>query len=70
MARQMKVSGKVHLTATVDVDGNVTKAEVVAGNSLLNTACIAAVKKWKFRPFSDGGTVSIAIVNLTFDFRL
>jgi TonB family protein len=70
MARQMKVSGKVHLAATVDFDGNVTKTEVVEGHALLGSACSASVKKWKFKPFSDGAKASIAVVNLTFDFRI
>ncbi len=70
MARQMKVSGKVHLAATVDTDGNVTKTEVVEGHALLGSACSASVKKWKFKPFSDGAKATVAVVNLTFDFRI
>jgi len=70
MARQMKISGQVKLAASVDTEGNVTKTEVLDGHALLGSACSSAVKKWKFKPFSDGGKASPAVVSLSFAFRM
>ncbi|MCX6596082.1 MAG: energy transducer TonB [Acidobacteria bacterium] len=70
MARQMKVAGRVQLQALVDPDGNVVKTEVLEGHALLGSACSNAVKKWKFKPFSDEGKSASALVKLSFDFRM
>lgn len=69
IARQMKVSGKVELEVTVDTNGEVESVRAVSGNPLLTASAIAAVKKWKFTPFTDNGAASKALIGLSFDFK-
>jgi protein TonB len=70
MAKQMRLSGRVELEATIDLEGNVEKVQVVSGNPLLSSAAVAAVKKWKFNPFTEDGKPIRAVANIAFDFKL
>lgn len=69
LARQMKVTGKVEVEATVGTDGTVEKVTVLTGNPLLTASAIIAVKKWKFAPFTTNGEPARALTVLTFDFK-
>jgi protein TonB len=69
VARQMKVSGRVELEATVAATGEVEQVRAVSGNPLLTASAIAAVKKWKFTPFTENGAPAKAVVSLNFDFK-
>lgn len=68
-ARQLKISGTVAVEASVDTSGKVQDVKVTTGNPVLGQAVVAAVKQWKFKPFEAGGSISPAVVTLSFDFR-
>ncbi len=69
VARQMKVTGRVEVEATVGTDGNVETVKVMTGNPLLTNSTVNAVKRWKFTPFTQNGEPSKAIATLSFDFK-
>jgi TonB family protein len=50
LAKQMNVTGKVKIEATVAADGHVTNTKVVGGSPLLVNAALEALKKWHFEP--------------------
>jgi len=52
LARQMNVSGKVKIEATVAADGRVLTTKVVGGSPLLVNAALDAIKKWRYEPGS------------------
>ena len=54
-ARQMRISGTVELLATVGKDGSVTNVVGQKGDSMLVGAAIAAVKQWKYQPYTLNG---------------
>jgi outer membrane biosynthesis protein TonB len=41
----------------------------MGGNPILTASCVAAVKKWKFKPFPENGKAPAATTILTFDFK-
>jgi protein TonB len=69
IARQMKVSGHVEVEATVGTDGSVESVKATVGNPLLTSAAVAAVKKWKFTPFTADGAATKAIATISFEFK-
>jgi TonB family protein len=50
LARQMNVTGKVKIQATVAADGHVASTKVVGGSPLLVNAALDALKKWHYEP--------------------
>lgn len=48
LARQMNVTGKVKIEATIAPDGHVTATRIVGGSPLLVTSATDALKKWRF----------------------
>jgi TonB family protein len=50
LAKQMNVTGKVKIEATVAPDGHVVSTRVVGGSPLLVNAALEALKKWHFEP--------------------
>jgi TonB family protein len=70
IAKQLKVAGKVTVDVTIDAEGNVENVKVVSGNAMLTQSVIAAVKKWKFTPFTQDGNATKAIAALEFDFKM
>ncbi len=61
IAKRMRISGVVHVEATVAADGSVTAAKATAGNKMLSPAAEDAVKRWKFVPGDGQSTVGIDI---------
>ncbi len=61
IAKRMRISGLVHVEATVAADGNVTTVKATAGNKMLSPAAEDAVKRWKFVPGDTQSTVGIDI---------
>src|SRR5215472_4149573 len=45
------VAGKVVLRILIDKEGKVVEANLVSGHPILVSACLDAVKQWKFRPY-------------------
>ena|ERR1700733_5105684 len=64
LAKQMNVTGKVKIEATVAADGHVVSTKVVGGSPLLVNAALDAVKKWHFEPAAKE---SMEVVEFTFD---
>jgi TonB family protein len=50
LAKQMNVTGKVKIEATIAADGHVLSTRVVGGSPLLVNAALAALKQWRFEP--------------------
>jgi TonB family protein len=50
LAKQMNVTGKVKIEATISPDGRVIATHVVGGSPLLVTSAVDALKKWRYEP--------------------
>jgi TonB family protein len=50
LAKQMNVTGKVKIEATIAADGHVTATKAVGGSPLLINSAMDALKKWRFEP--------------------
>ncbi len=61
LARRMRISGVVRVSATVAPDGSVSATKTVSGNHMLSGAAEEAVHRWKFVPASDESTVEVDI---------
>jgi TonB family protein len=61
LARRMRISGLVHVSATVAPDGSVLAAKTVSGNPMLSPAAESAVLRWKFAPAESQSTVEVDI---------
>lgn len=48
LAKQLKVTGKVKIEATVALDGHVTSTKVLGGSPVLVVAALDALKKWRY----------------------
>lgn len=70
MAKQLKLQGVAEIELTIGEDGTVEKVEVVSGNPMLTKPCADAVKKWKFKPFTEDGKPAKRQAPLTFTFKL
>jgi len=70
MARQLHLHGAVQLQAHISPTGNVEDGKPMTGNAVLMNAAAAAVKRWRFAPFTADGKPSKAVAELSFSFRL
>jgi TonB family protein len=71
-ARQARIQGTVILQAVVDVEGNVSRVQVIKGLPFgLDQSAIDAVEQWKYEPArrSDGTPVAV-YYNLVINFSL
>lgn len=60
IARQARVSGVVHLSATIAPNGTVEDLHVLSGNPLLVDAAVSAVKQWTYKPtYLNGKPVQV-----------
>ena len=50
IAREMNITGKVKIEATVEPDGHVKSTRAVGGSPLLLESAEKALKSWKFEP--------------------
>ena len=50
LAKQMNVTGKVKIEATISPDGRVTATHVVGGSPILVSSAVDALKKWRYEP--------------------
>lgn len=55
VAKQAHIQGVVLIDATIDEEGNVVRAHVVSGPSLLMASALEAVANWKYEPTSLNG---------------
>jgi TonB family protein len=70
MARQLHLQGAVHVEAHIGESGAVEDVKALTGNAVLMNAAIAAIRRWKFTPFTADGKPSKAIADLSFDFKM
>jgi periplasmic protein TonB len=56
LAKQMNVTGKVKIEATIAADGHVLSTRVVGGSPLLVNSALEALKKWRFEPAPKDST--------------
>jgi len=49
-ARQLRISGTVHLLGIIAKDGTIQRLQVLSGHPLLRQAAIDAVSQWIYRP--------------------
>jgi TonB family protein len=61
LAKRMRVSGVVRVSATVAPDGSVSATKTVSGNHMLSGAAEDAVHKWKFVTGPAESTVEVDI---------
>lgn len=59
IAKRLRISGVVHLEATVDAAGKVKDVRTVSGNHMLAVAAEEAVRGWKFVPGAGTSTVEV-----------
>ena len=50
IARDMHLSGGVHLQAIIGTDGRVRDLEILDGNPILTRAAVEAVRQWRYKP--------------------
>jgi len=61
LAKRMKISGVVKVSATVSPDGSVVKAQALGGNRMLAPAAEDAVRRWKFATGAAQSTVEVDV---------
>lgn len=70
IAKQLKIQGVVELEAIVDTSGDVEKVNILNGSPVLTKPSVDALKKWKFKPFTEDGKAVTALVPISFTFKL
>ncbi len=55
-AKRTRASASIVLDLQIDEEGNVTQAVPVNGPAIFHDAAVTAVKKWRYKPASVGGT--------------
>jgi protein TonB len=63
-----KLHGAVVLQATIGRDGTVEDVKIVRGYFALGRAAIAAVKQWRFQPYTINGHAASTQTTLTINF--
>ncbi len=61
IAQRMRITGVVHLTVTVNAEGNVTEVKDISGSRALSGAAEEAVRKWRFEPGEGTSTVEVSV---------
>jgi len=69
-AIRTRVSGKVHLEAMIDEEGNVADIKVIEGHPLLWPAAVEAVKQWKYTPTILNGEPMQILGTIIINFKI
>jgi TonB family protein len=64
LAKQLHVTGKVKIEATIAADGHVLSTKVVGGSPLLVNAALEALKQWRYEP---GPKDTVTVVEFDFN---
>jgi protein TonB len=70
LAKNARISGKVHLMGIIAKDGTIQKLEVLDGHPLLVLAALEAVKQWIYRPTHLNGEPVDVITPIEVNFTL
>ena len=69
-ALQMHKQGTVEILANITKSGSISSAKVIKGDPMLGQAALAAVKQWKYKPYTlDGQAVEIQ-TQISVNFKL
>lgn len=68
LAKQLKIGGSVELAVVIGENGTVEAVTPISGNPVLTKPAAEALKKWKFKPFQDGGAPTRAEAALKIHF--
>jgi len=55
LAKTVSIVGKVRAEIIVDESGNVASVKLISGHPILAPAALAAIRKWKYKPFEVDG---------------
>ena len=55
LAKATSIMGKVRAEIVIDETGNIQSVKLISGHPILAPSAIAAIKKWKYKPFQIGG---------------
>jgi TonB family protein len=69
-AREQHIQGVVVLEVQIGTDGNIQNLTVIEGNPILSQAAVAAVKQWRYQPYSIGGSLVPMQTRITINFAL
>jgi TonB family protein len=69
-ASARKLHGTVVLQAIINKQGKVNSLQLVSGDPLLAQAAAAAVKQWRYKPYSHNGEPADFQTRVTVDFKL
>jgi TonB family protein len=70
LARQARIQGTVVLKIVINKDGDVRDVQLFSGHPMLAPAAIAAVKQWKYQPYTQGGEVVEVSTTVRVNFTL
>ena len=70
MAKQLHLEGSVQVTAHIGENGAVEEVKPITGNAVLANAAMAALRKWKFTPFTADGKPTKAVADMSFNFKM
>ncbi|MGH9530210.1 MAG: TonB family protein [Terriglobales bacterium] len=69
-ALQMHKQGTVQILASITKSGSISSAKVIKGDPMLGQAALAAVKQWKYKPYTlDGQAVEVQ-TQISVNFKL
>ncbi len=69
-ATARKLHGSVVLQAIINKQGKVDSLQLVSGDPVLAQAAAAAVKQWRYKPYSHNGEPADFQTRVTVDFKL
>jgi protein TonB len=70
LAQRAGVQGTVEIECVIDPQGNVVRARVVRGVTLLDAAALEAVQQWRYAPSRLNGVPVAVIMTVSVHFRL
>jgi protein TonB len=68
-ALQKNLQGRVMFNALISRDGTLQNIRLVGTPSLLSSAALEAVKRWRYHPHIENGTPVEAETQITIDFE-
>lgn len=69
IAQLTGTGGTVAVDVMISADGTVASTTFLSGPPLLQTACIEAVRKWKYKPFVENGQAIAVVTKVDCAFR-
>jgi periplasmic protein TonB len=70
MALRDRVQGTVVLRALVGRNGRVQNVQILSGSSLLASTAVAAVRRWRYKPYDQNGELVAEEKQITLEFTI